>query len=104
MARRIVLGPASAIPLGEGRNFDVDGREIAVFRSRSGAVFASQARCPHRQGPLADGLVGRTSVICPLHEWQFDLTTGETKNGACGVVIYSVTEDSNGDLAVELPT
>ncbi len=62
--------PASAsvrfdrIPLGEARVFRVDGREVAVFRCRSGEVFATSAECPHRGGPLADGLVGghRSSV------------------------------------------
>ena len=54
-----------------------DGRDVAVFRCRSGEVYATEAECPHRGGPLADGLVGSHSVICPLHGFVFDLRTGE---------------------------
>jgi nitrite reductase (NADH) small subunit len=48
----VTLGPVDLIPAGEGRNFDVAGQRIAVFRSRSGHVFAVQAACPHKGGPL----------------------------------------------------
>ena len=47
--------------------FRVDGKDVAVFRCRSGNVFATSAECPHRGGPLADGLVGGDTVICPMH-------------------------------------
>ena len=62
----LTLGPLSAIPPGEGRNFVSLGEKIAVFRTRGGEVFAVQAECPHRGGPLADGLLGGTTLICPL--------------------------------------
>ena len=58
IATQYALGPLDNIPLGEARVFRVDGRDIAVFRCRSGEVFATSAECPHRGGPLADGLVG----------------------------------------------
>jgi nitrite reductase (NADH) small subunit len=66
----------SDIPPGEGRLFEIAGRQVAVFHMRSGEVFATQAECPHRGGPLADGLVGGTTLICPLHERSYDLRTG----------------------------
>jgi nitrite reductase (NADH) small subunit len=66
----------SDIPPGEGRRFEIAGRHVAVFHMRSGEVFATQAECPHRGGPLADGLVGGTTLICPLHERSYDLRTG----------------------------
>lgn len=64
------------VPAGEGRNFEVAGRRIAVFHAMDGAVYASQPLCPHRHGPLADGLMGGATVVCPLHERVFDLRTG----------------------------
>ncbi|MDE2788724.1 MAG: FAD-dependent oxidoreductase [Chloroflexota bacterium] len=64
------LGNAAQIPLGEGRRFDIDGVGIAVFRSRRGRVYAAQAECPHRAGPLADGLLGGEALICPLHNFR----------------------------------
>ncbi len=67
--REFILGSAGEIPLGEGRNFEVAGEKIAVLRNRAGEVFAVQAACPHKGGPLADGLVGGSTLICPLHSW-----------------------------------
>jgi len=79
-------------------------RQVAVFRTRSGDVFATQSHCPHRQGPLADGLVGTGTVVCPLHEWQFDLSTGKSLNGTCNIEVYPVAQDESGILTVELPS
>src|SRR5215813_15110438 len=55
---RINLGSATAIPLGQGRCYVVGGQEIAVFRQRDGRLFATENRCPHRRGPLSEGIVG----------------------------------------------
>lgn len=91
------LGPVSQIPVGEGREFVVDGSVIAVFHTRCG-VYASQAACPHREGPLIDGLIGGTTVVCPLHAWKFDLTTGQPLLGACGITTYPVRLSEEGDI------
>jgi nitrite reductase (NADH) small subunit len=94
------IAPLSAIPPGEGRTFSAMGEKIAVFRAREGSVFATQAECPHRGGPLADGLVGGSTLICPLHSWKFDLTTGEPLMGECGLKTYPVRVDEGGQLFV----
>lgn len=100
---RHVLGPVAAIPLGEARVFRVDGREVAVFRCRSGDVYAVEAECPHRGGPLADGLVGNHSVICPLHGFVFDLRTGEAPGRECDrLVTHRVLVTDGGELKLEL--
>jgi nitrite reductase [NAD(P)H] small subunit len=88
----------SAIPPGEGRNMEALGNKIAIFHTRSGAVFAVQAECPHRGGPLADGLVGGTMLICPLHSWKFDLATGEALFGDCGIKTFPVRVDESGRI------
>ena len=62
--RDIDLGPLALIPRGEGRVFEVADRAIAVFRTRGDKVYATEAFCPHRQGPLADGFVGGGRVVC----------------------------------------
>jgi nitrite reductase (NADH) small subunit len=77
------LGPVERIPPGEGRVFRVDGTEVAIFRTRAGQVYATQPTCPHRGGPLADGLVGAGKVICPLHTYVFDLATGQAVDNTC---------------------
>src|SRR6186713_1167566 len=96
MARTYALNHSSEIPAGEGRNFEVGGEKVALFRTRAGNLFACQAECPHKRGPLADGLVGDGFVVCPLHEWQFDLSTGKTQNGTCHLAVYPVTETAEG--------
>ncbi len=84
------LGPVGQVPLGEGRIFDVDGWAVAVFRPRAGGVLAVDPVCPHRGGPLADGLVGGTLVVCPLHGWTFDLASGCRVGGPEAVASHDV--------------
>jgi nitrite reductase (NADH) small subunit len=64
------------IPTGEGRAITLGGRRVAIFNAEAG-WFALDALCPHRGGPLADGILAERSVTCPLHERRFDLATGE---------------------------
>lgn len=96
------LGPIAAIPLGEARVFRVEGREVAVFRCRSGEVYATGAECPHRGGPLADGLVGNHSVICPLHGFAFDLRTGKAPGHECDRLVTHRVLVTGGELTLEL--
>jgi nitrite reductase (NADH) small subunit len=96
----VTIGPLSAIPPGEGRSFVADGEKIAVFCTRGGKVFAVQAECPHRGGPLADGLLGGTTLICPLHGWKFDLTTGNPLMGDCAIKMFPVRVDETGKIVV----
>jgi len=98
----VTLAPLEAIPPGEGRICSVSGEEVAVFRTRAGVVFACQAACPHKGGPLADGLVGGTTLICPLHGWKFDLTTGAALTGECGVKTFSVRVNDDNWIVLSL--
>jgi nitrite reductase (NADH) small subunit len=103
-ARVVDLGPVGRIPPGEGRNVEVDGEEIAVFRTRSGEVYAVQATCPHRGGPLADGIVGGGRVVCPMHAYAFDLATGEANREGCPALrTYPVTLGSSGEILLTVP-
>jgi nitrite reductase [NAD(P)H] small subunit len=97
------LGPLATIPLGEGRVFRVGGEEVAVFRARNGQVFATQASCPHRSGPLADGLLGDDCVVCPLHGYAFDLQTGEARSGECRRLSTYQVHVEGGRLSIEAP-
>ncbi len=100
MASERLLGGIAQIPRGEGRNFAVDGSIIAVFRTHTDAVFATQPHCPHRAGPLADGLVGGTTLICPLHEWGFDLCTGAGIGHAAQLTVYPARVAEDGSIRV----
>lgn len=95
------VGSLEDIPLGEGRAYAVEGKQVAVFRLRDGSVRALQAVCPHRGGPLADGLLDDAVVVCPLHGFTFDLLTGaEVANDGAGVCTYTVTVDADGTVLV----
>ena len=102
LGRIVRIGHLSSIPTGEGRVFQAGPLSIAVFHSRSGDVFASEPRCPHRQGPLADGIVGEHKVICPLHAFVFDLSSGQPVGNTCRAIkTYPVTINEEGQILVD---
>jgi nitrite reductase (NADH) small subunit len=97
------VGSIERIPLGEGRTYRVEEADIAVFRTRSGGVYATQAACSHKGGPLADGFVGPSTVICPLHSFKFNLATGQPIENPCqGLKVYTVQVNENGDVLLAL--
>jgi nitrite reductase (NADH) small subunit len=102
MSSEIMVGLIQAIPAGEGRNFEISGEHVSIFHTRTGKVFATQAECPHRGGPLADGLLGGTTLVCPLHSWKFELGTGEPLMGDCAIKTYPVRLDEGGHLLVTI--
>ncbi len=63
------------IPPREGRPVKIGNLEIAIF-NLNGRFLAIENACPHKGGPLCDGIVSGTTVVCPLHGWRFDLDTG----------------------------
>jgi nitrite reductase (NADH) small subunit len=95
------LGAVESVPLGQGLAFKVGLQSIAVFRLRDGRIFALDNRCPHRGGPLAEGLVGSGKVVCPLHAHRFELCSGEGSEPHECVKPYRVWTD-NGEIVVEL--
>lgn len=99
------IGKLSQIPPGEGRNFVVPGpageQLIAVFHARDGRVYATQASCPHKGGPLADGLMDDGLVVCPLHDRTYDLRTGKGVGGTdCDIKVYPVRTEANGTIVL----
>ncbi len=66
------------IPAREGRAVMLDGREIAIF-NLGDRFFATDNQCPHKGGPLCDGIVAGEVVVCPLHAWKVNLDTGSVE-------------------------
>jgi nitrite reductase (NADH) small subunit len=62
--------------LGARRVARAQGMDVAVFRNDQDQVFALLDRCPHKGGPLSQGIVFGTSVACPLHNWTIGLDSG----------------------------
>ncbi|MGE8441059.1 MAG: nitrite reductase (NAD(P)H) small subunit, partial [Comamonas testosteroni] len=63
--------------LGARRVARAQGLDVAVFRNADDEVFALLDRCPHKGGPLSQGIVFGRSVACPLHNWTIALSSGE---------------------------
>lgn len=74
-----------AIPMKEGRRISCGDFEIALFNLGE-EYLAVDNRCPHKQGPLADGLLSGKSVFCPLHNWKISLENGCALSGGKGQV------------------
>jgi nitrite reductase (NADH) small subunit len=72
----IQIGKLEDIPRQGARVVKAAQGEIAVFRSVDDQVFALDNRCPHKGGPLAQGIVHGHRVTCPLHSWMIDLENG----------------------------
>jgi nitrite reductase [NAD(P)H] small subunit len=89
------IGSIHDIPLGEGRTFAVDGEMVAVFRLRDGSVRALAAVCPHKGGPLADGQIDLKQVVCPLHQYAWDLATGCSLSGQDPVSTFAIRVDDD---------
>jgi nitrite reductase (NADH) small subunit len=101
VSNQVYLGSAHAVPPGQGRCYVVGPLEIAVFRQRDGRIFATENLCPHRQGPLSEGLVGNGKVICPLHGHQFQFGTGQGSEATECVRTFVVNE-VDGHLMLNL--
>ncbi len=95
------VGRIAQIPPGEGRNFEVAGLRVAVFHTRSGQIFATQANCPHRGGPLADGLTDENTVICPLHDRTYAFGTGAGIGTDCSITVYPARVQE-GEILLEV--
>jgi nitrite reductase (NADH) small subunit len=81
----IDIGWVSEIPVRGSRTMPVAGAgEVAVFRTADNHVFALANRCPHKKGPLSQGIVHGHSVTCPLHNWNIALTTGQAQGSDDG--------------------
>ena len=78
------------IPAGTIREFQVDGKTIALANA-GGKLYAINNTCLHRGGPLGQGELQGSVVTCPWHGWQYDVTSGKvTMNPAVGVECYAV--------------
>ncbi len=69
------VASTSDIPAGTGKTVEVDGKSIAVFNC-DGTFYAVDNTCKHQGGPLGEGDLSGTSVTCPWHGWEYDVTTG----------------------------
>jgi nitrite reductase (NADH) small subunit len=74
---------------------------VAVFRTADDRVFALEDRCPHKGGPLSEGIVHGTSVTCPLHNWVFDMNTGQAQGADQGMVRTYPVKVQGGRILID---
>jgi nitrite reductase (NADH) small subunit len=86
------------------RKVTIDGLEVALFRTSHGAVLAVEDRCPHKGGPLSDGILADDCVTCPLHGWRVSLVTGAAQapdRGRVRTIPTMVDDDGEVWVCVE---
>jgi nitrite reductase (NADH) small subunit len=77
MSNWIEVTELAQIPVLGSRVIKTRDMDIAVFRGSDDSVYAIRDACPHKNGPLSQGIMHGSSVTCPLHNWKIDLTSGE---------------------------
>jgi nitrite reductase [NAD(P)H] small subunit len=104
-ARWINIGPLGNIPVRGARRLCIRhaGRPIAVFRTSEDAIFALIDECPHKKGPLSEGIVSGSIVTCPLHNWGVQLRDGMAVMPDEGRVDTLPVKLVDGDVHVGLP-
>ena len=98
------IGLLAAIPRQGARRlcFGQGGRPIAVFRTAEDELFALIDECPHRQGPLSEGIIAGKTVTCPLHSWVIDLADGAAQSPDKGNTPSLPVKLVNGEVFVGL--
>lgn len=97
----IDIGALSAIPIQGARLVKTPKGCIAVFRTSHDEAFALEDRCPHKDGPLSQGIVHGRSVTCPLHNWVINLETGAAEGADKGQVATVRLKVDNGRILLD---
>ena len=94
--------PVRALPLNTPKKLVLDGISYCIVRTGNGIVITNEA-CPHNKAPLSEGrLNAYNEIICPLHEYRFNLNTGRESGLRCSDLrIYKVVESKEGIFLVE---
>ena len=75
----IEVGKLEEIPAQGARVVQTADGNIAVFRTQDDEIFAVRDKCPHKGGPLSQGIVSGKRVACPLHDWKINIDSGEAQ-------------------------
>ena len=104
MSQWVRVTQCENIPVREGRPVQVGGHEVAIFNLGDRFV-ATANRCPHKGGPLSDGIIAGDTIVCPLHAWKVCLDTGhvERPSGRDHRVATYPTRVEHGIVLVEVP-
>jgi nitrite reductase (NADH) small subunit len=98
------IGSITDIPRRGARCVNTPQGKIGVFRTAEDKVFAIEDHCPHKGGPLTQGIVHGASVTCPLHNWVISLETGLAQGADEGAVKTIPIKVEGGELFIALDT
>ena len=98
----IEIGHIDDIPSRGARCVKTPQGKIAVFRTAENEVFAIEDHCPHKGGPLSQGIVHGRAVTCPLHNWVISLESGKALGADEGEVRTIPVRCENGALSIAL--
>ncbi len=104
MSEWIEVVELEQIPVLGSRVIKTRDMDIAVFRGSDDQVYAIRDACPHKNGPLSQGIMHGHSVTCPLHNWKIDLTNGEAlgPDEGCANVFPARVEEGRVQLQLVL--
>ncbi len=102
-SNRIAIGHRDEIPRQGARIVRSRAGDIAIFRTHNDRFFALRDHCPHRGGPLSQGIVHGEQVTCPLHNWVIDLESGEATGADTGCTTRFTIEQEGEQLFLRLP-
>lgn len=95
----VKIGLLSDIPLRGARCVKHGNITIAIFRTKDDQIFALEDKCPHKNGPLSQGIVHDGCVTCPLHNWVISLSTGEAQGADEGKTLsFPIKRDGDAIL------
>ncbi len=100
----LYIGTLQDIPVQGARVLETAFGNIAVFRNRTDEVFALRDRCPHKNGPLSQGIVHGRRVACPLHNWVIELESGEAVAPDVGCAQTFPVKVEQGGIYLKLAT
>ena len=101
MATLTKVASKADIPAGTGKVVEVGGKSIAMFNCE-GTFYAIDNTCKHRGGPLAEGSLSGTTVSCPWHGWEYDVTTGACQMDPSIIVQKFDVKIEGDDILVSL--
>lgn len=97
----IDIGALDDVPVRGARVIRTAHGCVAVFRTGDDRVFAIDDRCPHKGGPLSEGIVHGHAVTCPLHNWVFSLETGLAQGADEGAVATHPARVDAGRILID---
>jgi nitrite reductase (NADH) small subunit len=97
------IGALTDVPVRGARLVKTDAGCLALFRTAEDKAYAINDKCPHKGGPLSQGIVHGNTVTCPLHNWVISLETGEAQGADKGRVKTIPLQITNGRILLNVP-